>query len=79
MAFADFDGDGDLDLVLRSEDDRTDELYLNDGAGRFVLDGMPADADVEVWAEGNATGAWGAQVSTPAGERLALVYVPAAY
>ncbi|MCC7074022.1 MAG: carboxypeptidase regulatory-like domain-containing protein [Deltaproteobacteria bacterium] len=50
-----------------------------DGAGRFVLDGMPADADVEVWAEGNATGAWGAQVSTPAGERLALVYVPAAY
>ncbi|MBI1945894.1 MAG: carboxypeptidase regulatory-like domain-containing protein [Deltaproteobacteria bacterium] len=50
-----------------------------DGAGRFVLDGMPADADVEVWAEGNATGAWGAQVSTPAGEQLALVYVPPAY
>ena len=50
-----------------------------DGAGRFVLDGMPADADVEVWAEGNATGAWGAQVSTPAGERLALVYVAPPY
>lgn len=50
-----------------------------DGAGRFVLDGMPAQADVEVWAEGNATGAWGAQVSTPAGEQLALVYVAPAY
>jgi hypothetical protein len=50
-----------------------------DGAGRFVLDGMPADADVEVWAEGNATGAWGAQVSTPAGAQLALVYVAPAY
>ena len=50
-----------------------------DAAGRFVLDGMPADADVEVWAEGNATGAWGAQVSTPDGEQLALVYVPPAY
>jgi hypothetical protein len=36
IAFADFDGDGDLDLVLVSEDDRKDELYLNDGTGRFV-------------------------------------------
>jgi hypothetical protein len=35
VAFADFDGDGDLDLVLVSEDDRKDELYLNDGDGRF--------------------------------------------
>src|SRR5688572_10079526 len=33
VAFADFDGD--LDLVLVSEDDRKDELYLNDSTGRF--------------------------------------------
>src|SRR5262245_351130 len=35
VAFADFDADGDLDLVFVSEDDRKDELYLNDGKGRF--------------------------------------------
>jgi hypothetical protein len=36
VAFADFDADGDLDLVFVSEDDRTDELYINDGTGRFT-------------------------------------------
>lgn len=35
VAFADFDLDGDPDLALVSEDDRTDELYINDGTGRF--------------------------------------------
>ena len=35
VAFADFDGDRDLDLVLVSEDDSKDELYVNDGDGRF--------------------------------------------
>jgi hypothetical protein len=35
VSFADFDADGDLDLVFVSEDDRKDELYLNDGRGRF--------------------------------------------
>lgn len=50
-----------------------------DGDGRFVLAGMPPDADVEVWAEGNATGAWGAQVASPGNDKLALVYIPPAY
>lgn len=50
-----------------------------DGDGRFVLTGMPSDADVEVWAEGNASGAWGAQVASPGNDKLALVYVPPAY
>src|SRR5262245_41876567 len=35
VAFADFDADSDLDLVFVSEDDRKDELFLNDGTGRF--------------------------------------------
>ena len=47
-----------------------------DAAGHFVVAGMPEDADVEVWAEGNATGAWGAQVATPGNDQLALVYTP---
>jgi hypothetical protein len=51
-----------------------------DAEGRFVVAGMPLDAEVEVWAEGNATGAWGAQVSSPGThDLLALTYVPAAY
>ncbi len=36
VEFADLDGDGDLDLFLVSEDDQTNELYLNDGNGRYV-------------------------------------------
>jgi VCBS repeat protein len=45
VAFADFDLDGDLDLVFVSEDDRKDELFLNDGTGRFddVSDRLVAD------------------------------------
>jgi hypothetical protein len=50
-----------------------------DGAGNFTLPGMPQGADVEVWAEGNATGAWGAQVASPGNDQLALVYVAPAY
>lgn len=50
-----------------------------DGNGRFTLDGMPADQDVEVWAAGNASGAWGAQVATPATTQLALTYVAPAW
>jgi hypothetical protein len=50
-----------------------------DASGHFVVAGMPPDADVEVWAEGNATGAWGAQVASPGNDQLALVYTPPAY
>jgi hypothetical protein len=51
-----------------------------DAQGRFVLDGMPVDQDVEVWAKGNASGAWGAQVSEPTNpQRLALLWVQPAW
>ncbi|ETW99686.1 MAG: hypothetical protein ETSY1_14070 [Candidatus Entotheonella factor] len=36
VGIADFDRDGDLDIVIVSEDDRVNELYLNDGQGRFT-------------------------------------------
>jgi hypothetical protein len=35
IGVADFDRDGDLDIIVVSEDDRTNELYLNDGNGVF--------------------------------------------
>lgn len=36
VAVADFDRDGDVDLVIVSEDDQTNEHYVNDGAGTFT-------------------------------------------
>lgn len=39
VGVADFDGDGDLDVVVVSEDDRVNELYFNDGSGRFSDEG----------------------------------------
>ncbi|MDP2339397.1 MAG: carboxypeptidase regulatory-like domain-containing protein [Deltaproteobacteria bacterium] len=50
-----------------------------DGDGRFMLDGLPTNEDVEVWASGNATGAWGAQVATPSTTQLALTFIPPAW
>ncbi len=39
VGIADFDGDGDLDIVVVSEDDRINELYFNNGTGRFTDEG----------------------------------------
>ena len=35
IAVADFDRDGDLDIIVASEDDRVDEYYVNDGGAFF--------------------------------------------
>lgn len=35
IGFGDFDRDGDLDIIIVSEDDKTNELYLNNGDGSF--------------------------------------------
>ncbi|TAI46997.1 FG-GAP repeat domain-containing protein [Flagellimonas allohymeniacidonis] len=35
IAIADFDNDNDLDIIFVSEDDKTNEYYLNDGKGFF--------------------------------------------
>jgi hypothetical protein len=48
-----------------------------DAHGRFVIDGMPPEVDVEVWAADHESGAWGAQVATPGrGELTLLTTVP---
>jgi hypothetical protein len=49
-----------------------------DGAGRFVLDGMP-DHDVEVWAADTAIGAWGARVADASTSHLSVPWSPPAY
>lgn len=36
IAVADFNGDGNSDVIIVSEDDRTNEYYLNQGAGKFI-------------------------------------------
>ena len=36
IGMADFDLDGDLDIIIVSEDDKTNELYLNNGDGTFA-------------------------------------------
>jgi hypothetical protein len=36
IAVDDFDNDGDLDIVIVSEDDQTNEMYLNNGNGFFT-------------------------------------------
>ena len=35
IGIADFDEDGDLDIIVVSEDDKTNEFYLNNGDGSF--------------------------------------------
>lgn len=36
IGIADFDQDGDLDIIIVSEDDKTNEMYLNNGDGTFA-------------------------------------------
>ena len=36
IGIADFDLDGDLDIIVVSEDDQTNEFYLNNGDGTFT-------------------------------------------
>ena len=36
IGIADFDLDGDLDIIVVSEDDKTNEFYLNNGTGTFT-------------------------------------------
>ncbi len=36
IGIADFDGDGDPDIIIVSEDDKVNELYLNQGDGTFT-------------------------------------------
>jgi VCBS repeat protein len=36
IGIADFDHDGDLDIIVVSEDDKVNELYLNNGDGSFA-------------------------------------------
>ena len=42
VALADFDGDGDLDAVIVSEDDITDEQWMNDGSAGFSSVAFPS-------------------------------------
>ncbi len=39
IGIADLDLDGDLDIIIVSEDDKTNELYLNNGDGTFITAG----------------------------------------
>ena len=50
IAIADFDQDGDDDLIFVAEDDRINELYFNDGAGFFT------DASDRIPVEGVSNG-----------------------
>jgi hypothetical protein len=60
VAIADYDGDGDRDLVFVGEDDQVTGFHLNDGHGRFteVTDRLPgrATSNTVIAAELNADG-----------------------
>jgi hypothetical protein len=45
IAAADFDGDGDVDLIFACEDDKAKAYYLNDGKGNFTDAGAALPQD----------------------------------
>ena len=52
IGLADFDNDGDIDIVIVSEDDQINELYYNNGTGLF------ADVSNRIIPRGISNGCW---------------------
>lgn len=72
LALADLDLDGDLDVYVANDTDPND-LYRNDGQGRFEEIGLPSGA--AVGADGNADGSMGVDVGDLDGDGLPDLWV----
>jgi hypothetical protein len=67
------------DVAFRVRDQGVTGVVRGDAEGRFVVDGLPLSSDVELWAEGNASGAWGAVVASPADVSVLVTYTAPAF